>query len=125
MKCTKQIVIIKIGVLYGVVVYQDYLKIQNLKNDCKLNINFGYVDRVAGMFDFQKSVHQNITGYKLMLDIENTDCKTLKELESAIHSEGKAIEAIISLDGIVSKGRAKISKMFSIDGASYDVEITN
>ena len=54
---------------------KDYLSIQNNQEELKLNINFGYVDRVAGMFDFQRSVPQNVTGYKLSLDLENTDQK--------------------------------------------------
>ena len=58
--------------------HQDYLKIQNSQDEFKVNINFGYVDRVTGMFDFQKNVPQNITGYKLMLDIENADNETIK-----------------------------------------------
>ena len=109
--------------------YTDYLKIEsgrkNDKKELELGINYGYRDRVAAVFDFRHSMPQNVTGYKLSLDIENTDKATLCELEKLISSENKIINAIISLDGIISKGKAKIAQMFSFDGVSYDVEITN
>ena len=104
---------------------KDYLSIQNDKDELRLGINFGYVDRVSGVFDFQRSCPQNVTGYKLSLDIENTDKATLCELEKIIRTDNKFLNAIISLDGIISKGKAKIAQIFSIDGISYDVEITN
>ena len=104
---------------------KDYLSIENDKQELKVGISFGYVDRVAGMFDFQRSQPQNITGYKLSLDLENTDCETLCELEKIVRTENKFINAIISLDGIISKGRAKIAQIFSFDGISYDVELIN
>ena len=105
--------------------YQDYLKIHNEQEEFSFGINFGYVDRVSGMFDFQKNMPQNLTAYKLSLDIENADSGTLQELEKLIHSENKIIDAVISLDGIISKGKAKIAQLFSLDGFSYDVEIIN
>ena len=104
---------------------KDYLTIENDAQELKVGINFGYVDRVAGLFDFQRSQPQNVTGYKLSLDIENTDSKTLCELEKLIRTENKFINAIISLDGIISKGRAKIAQIFSFEGISYDVELIN
>ena len=36
----------------------DYLKIQNTQEELNLAINFGYVDRVAEMFDFSAGVKQ-------------------------------------------------------------------
>ncbi len=104
---------------------KDYLKIENNENELEVNINYGYVDRVAGVFDFKHSKPQNITGYKLSLDIENTDKATLTLLEKIIHTENKITNAIISLDGIISKGKAKLAKIFSLDGLSYDLELIN
>lgn len=104
---------------------KDYLSIQNNQEELKLGINFGYIDRVAGIFDFQRSTPQNVTGYKLLLDLENTDEKTLCALEQIIKTDNKFINAIISLDGIISKGRAKIAQIFSLDGLSYDIELIN
>ena len=46
-------------------------------------------------------------------------------MEKIIKVDNKVLNAIISLDGIISKGRAKIAQIFSIDGLTYDVEITN
>lgn len=108
---------------------KDYLTIEGGregdKKHLKVGINYGYIDRVAGVFDFQRSMPQNITGYKLSLDLENTDRTTLCELEKIICTENKFINAIISLDGIIAKGKAKIAQIFSLDGVSYDVEIIN
>ena len=104
---------------------KDYLKIQNEQEEFSFGINFGYVDRVAGMFDFEKNKPQNLTAYNLSLDIENADKIALQDLDKIINSENKSTEAIIFLDGIISKGKAKIAKVFSLDGISYDVEIIN
>ena len=104
---------------------KDYLRIENGAEDIELGINFGYIDRISGTFNFQSNVPQNITGYKLSLDIENTDVQTLKKLEHFILKENKFLNTIISLDGIISKGKAKIAKIFSFDGISYDVELIN
>lgn len=108
---------------------KDYLTIENeqegFKKNLEFGINYGYIDRVAGVFDFQKSTPRNITGYKLSLDIENTDKDTLCELEEIMCTDNKVVNAIVSLDGIISKGKAKISQIFSFDGIAYDVEIIN
>lgn len=104
---------------------RDYLKIQNEQEELSIGINFGYLDRVAGVFDFQRNKPQNITAYKLSLDIENTSSDTLRGFDSIIKSENKSINAVVSLDGIVSKGKAKIAQVFSFNGVSYDVEIVN
>lgn len=108
---------------------KDYLTIEDEqeghKNKLEVGINYGYIDRVAGVFDFQTSAPRNITGYKLSLDIENTDKKTLCELEKIMCAENKIINAMVSLDGIISKGKAKIAQIFSFEGISYDVEIIN
>ncbi len=103
----------------------DYLKIEGEKEDLQVWVNFGYIDRVSGAFDFKKNETKNITGYKLALDLENTDSKTLYELEKLIHSDNKIINAIVSLDGIIAKGKAKIAQIFSFEGVSYDIEIIN
>lgn len=103
----------------------DYLKIKNTKDELNLAINFGYVDRVAQVFNFKTNKPQNLTAYKLSLDIENTDRKTLHELEEIIRTENKIVNAVVSLDGIISQGKAKIAQMFSFDGVSYDVEVIN
>lgn len=105
--------------------HKDYLKLENDSGELELGINFGYVDRVAGIFDFKRSMPQNITGYKLSLDIESMGKEQLNELESIVHSENKFINAIISLDGIISKGKAKLAAFFSFDGISYDLELIN
>lgn len=104
---------------------KDYLKIESDRQSLEVGINFGYVDRVAGAFNFNKNTTQNITGYNLSLDIENTDKTTLMEFEKIIRSDNKFINAIISLDGIIAKGKAKIAQIFSFDGISYDIEIIN
>ncbi len=104
---------------------KDYLKIQNAHEELNIGINFGYVDRVSGVFNFQKNKIQNITAYKLSLDIENASGDTLRELESIIKSRNSGLDAVISLDGIISMGKAKIAQMFSFEGVSYDVEIVN
>lgn len=108
---------------------KDFLSIEEYDADSKkrieVGISYGYIDRVAGVFDFQKSLPRNITGYKLSLDIENADSTTLYELEKIIQTQNKFINAVISLDGIISRGKARIAQIFSFDGISYDVEIIN
>ncbi len=104
---------------------KDYLKLDNGDKNLEVGINFGYVDRVAGVFDFKRSLPQNVTGYRLSLDIEHIKKEDFSLLEKFLHSENKLIDAIISLDGIISKGKAKLAAMFSFDGISYDLELIN
>ena len=127
LKSSKYVVIIKIGYFKSLRARmdKDYLRIENGTEDIKLDISFGYIDRISGAFNFQSNAVQNITGYKLSLDIENTDVQTLKNLEHIMLKENKFLNTIISLDGIISKGKAKIAKIFSFDGISYDVELIN
>ena len=74
---------------------KDYLKIRNEQEEFSFGINFGYVDRVAGMFDFEKNKPQNLTAYNLSLDIENADKIALQDLDKIINSTAFSIDILL------------------------------
>lgn len=103
----------------------DYLIIKSGNKAGNFNISYGYIDRIFGAFDFKMNRPKNITGYRLKLSIEDMSPESLRLLEEFIAAREQYHDVMLSLDGIISKGRAKIAQILSYDGYNFDVELSN
>ena len=101
----------------------DKLNICTKGSSLDLDVAFGYLDRSYTTFNYTSGKSENIDGYTIMLNPEDLDGKTMKELELISGQLNKLFDVTLDLDGIIKTGKAKISPKFGIGGFNIDLEV--
>ncbi len=102
---------------------QDKLCILTDSNSLEFKVEFGYLDRSYKTFNFESKQNEYVEGYNIMLNTESIEPSNVQELEEVSKTMNEMHDVILNLDGMVTKGKAKIAQKFGLGGFNIDLEV--
>jgi hypothetical protein len=101
----------------------DHLTIELDNKVINFDLVFGYLNRNDEIYNFSESRKETIEGYNVELDLDNINNEFVINLENVLVEIDKFHNITLNLDGVIKKGRAKISRHFCFGGISLDLEV--